>query len=240
MAVKPIAWSDMTHLMRDYKDGSLNRQYIPPQTGASYIAIENNTGRDLLRYDVVGIDEPLNQSNIYETGKSIVFSGVVPSNFTHANKFAVIQECANKKDIVMACVYGVTPVFIRWPSSSSSPTYVGAVNGETGFLGGSGQAQVLWCSDRDGYNDRKAYVRIGGGGGVGGGHLIGVTTTACTGSTEYIDVEVRNGNNVMTFDKMLCPLLRGDQEIPSGTPVELSWRDDRQCWYISNAACPEG
>jgi hypothetical protein len=129
-----------------------------------FVHVVNTTGQSLQRFDVLGLDEPLETKNIDVFCNQIVFNGVTPQK-KHQGKFAIIQQDAAPNMIVRACVYGVTIARIKVTSDSGNENselrYCDVKEGETGYLTSGGQTEVLW-SDSSSQN-RWAIIRIGSG-----------------------------------------------------------------------------
>jgi hypothetical protein len=130
-----------------------------------FIHVVNETGKTLQRFDVLGLDSPLETQDENVFCHQIVFKGTIPQK-KHKGKFAIIQQDAAPDQIVRACIYGATIARIQVSSDSGSENselkYCDVKEGETGYLtsGGNG-AEVLW-SDTSTQN-RWAIIRIGSG-----------------------------------------------------------------------------
>jgi hypothetical protein len=129
-----------------------------------FIHVVNETGQTLQRFDVVGLDEPLETKNIDLFCNHIAFKGVKPQK-KHKGKFAVLQQDAAPNMMVRACVYGATIAKIKVSSNSengnSELKYCDVEEGQTSYLVSGGQTEVLW-SDSSTQN-RWAIIRIGSG-----------------------------------------------------------------------------
>ncbi len=131
-----------------------------------FVHVVNTTGRELQRFDVVGLDGPLVTDDEDAFCERIVFKGVVPKK-EHKGKFAVLQEDAAADMCVRACVYGTTIAKVRVatePDSDEPPKvrFCDIKENETGYLvSGGGGAEVLWSDDST--NNRWAIIRIGSG-----------------------------------------------------------------------------
>jgi hypothetical protein len=129
-----------------------------------FIHVVNETGKTLQRFDVLGLDSPLETQNVDIFCNRIVFKGVVPQK-KHNGKFAVIQQDAAPNMVVRACIYGATIAKIKISSDSNNENselkYCDIKEGETGYLTSGGQTEVLW-SDTSTQN-RWAIIRIGSG-----------------------------------------------------------------------------
>ena len=129
-----------------------------------FVHIVNTTGKSLERFNVVGLDGPLETQDLDVFLERIIFRGVVP-NKDHKGKFAIIQEDAEPDMCVRACVYGTTIAKIQVDSDGDGQKQVkfcDITENETGYLasGGSG-AEVLWSDEST--NPCWAIIRIGSG-----------------------------------------------------------------------------
>jgi len=158
----------------------------------------NDTGADLDRFDVVGIDPPLilPSTNLPVWKRQVNFSAVDPVLARHTGAWAVLAQPIRDQAIGAAIIAGCAPVAVTVPSggtgssgsgssgSGGQLTWAalqseGAVFAEAqervGFenilkVDFTGSARVLWCEDQDNsYGWRWAYVRIGAGSGSGAG-----------------------------------------------------------------------
>jgi hypothetical protein len=129
-----------------------------------FIHVVNETGQTLQRFDVVGLDEPLETKNIDLFCNHLAFKGVKPQK-KHKGKFAVLQQDAAPKMMVRACIYGATIAKINVSSNSENENselkYCDVEEGQTSYLVAGGQTEVLW-SDSSTQN-RWAIIRIGSG-----------------------------------------------------------------------------
>lgn len=135
-----------------------------PQTGV--ILARNDSGSDVDRFGVLGIDEPLvlPSDGLVEFQSRVAMSCVAPT-VDHAGRFAVLLAPAKAGDIVRAAVSGATIAMVDVVSSTH--THADAASGETEHLvsGDAGAARILWAAGDSGV--QWAVVLIGGGGGGG-------------------------------------------------------------------------
>jgi hypothetical protein len=154
--------------MLDAAQAHRNRRITlaPHGTGfdSLFIHVVNETGQALQRFDVLGLDEPLETQNLDAFCNRIIFKGVKPRK-KHKGKFAVIQQDAAPNMVVRACIYGATIAKIKVTSDSDNENselkYCDIEEGETSYLISGGQTEVLW-SDSSTQN-RWAIIRIGSG-----------------------------------------------------------------------------
>jgi hypothetical protein len=132
-----------------------------------FIHVVNETGKALQRFDVLGLDSPLETQDENVFCHQIVFKGTVPQK-KHKGKFAIIQQDAAPNQIVRACIYGATIARIQKSPASQSNSQTNG-NAEIKFCdikedetstltsGGNG-AEVLWYD-----KTQWAIIRIGSG-----------------------------------------------------------------------------
>lgn len=121
----------------------------PPLTtarSASLIRILNDTGDDLDRGRIVGLDEPIfvpEETSEAAALREVAMIGVVPTT-DHLGKFAVLLEPAPTDTVVRAWVDGVC--WARVNVVDETHTYADIEDGETGALKScfDGSAQILW------------------------------------------------------------------------------------------------
>ncbi len=130
-----------------------------------FVHVVNTTGKELQRFDVVGLDGPLETQNLDTFCERIVFKGVVPKK-EHKGKFAVLQEDASRDMCVRACVYGTTVAKVQVESDDSDEDeppkirFCDIKENDTQFLtSGGGGAEVLWHDQQSNW----AIIRIGSG-----------------------------------------------------------------------------
>jgi hypothetical protein len=84
-----------------------------------FIHVVNETGKPLQRFNVLGLDTPLETQDENVFCNKIIFKGVEPQK-KHKGKFAVLQQDAAPNQVVRACIFGTTIAKIQSDSSSSS------------------------------------------------------------------------------------------------------------------------
>ena len=126
-----------------------------------YIHVENSTGKFLERFDVVGLDGPMETQNLDLFCNRIGFRGVVPRK-EHVNRFAIIQEDAAPNMVVRAVISGpsIAKINVHKPQQEIIGLTCSAVAGRTSNLElGGGGAAVLWIDA--GVGGRWAIVHLG-------------------------------------------------------------------------------
>ena len=131
------------------------------------IPIRNDTGADVDRFQVLGIDSVIVLSpdvspEQFEAGPVLV--GVTPTAAQHRGKFVVTAEAIPKDNIGRAWVFGVCIVAIDFDDVGAVRLDVADGDGSRLTKDGSGIAQVLW-SGAGADEEAWAVVRLGGGGG---------------------------------------------------------------------------
>ena len=117
----------------------------PEYLSSGIVLMQNDTGADLDRFEVVGIDGPVVDpaTDLAAFQHAVVLSGVTPTA-DHASLFAVMAEPTPSGAIGRAWVSGVCPVQID--ITDEEHQYAAAADGETEFLesASSGGATILW------------------------------------------------------------------------------------------------
>ena len=129
------------------------------------VHVVNMTGKALQRFDVVGLDGPLETQNLDVFCERIIFKGVVPKK-SHKGKFAVLQEDAAADMCVRACVYGTTIAKVKVTPEDGGDEkpklrFCDIKENQTSYLVSGGHTEVLWSDDST--NDRWSIIRIGSG-----------------------------------------------------------------------------
>ena len=122
--------------------------------------IQNNSGADRNRFDVLGLDVPLitPTNNLDEFQRSLAFSGVAPVAGTHEDLFCVLLEPIANGGIGIAAVAGSVPVQVTGAAKSRAEIQ----NSSTVLaMSATGSARVLWADS--GTGTRWARVRFGDG-----------------------------------------------------------------------------
>jgi hypothetical protein len=131
---------------------------------ACIVRVRNETGSDLSRFNVVGLDEPIFLPDDSEDAflREVAFRGVTPATADHRGKFAILLEPAPVDRVVRAYLAGVCPVQVDVVAEGDTRADVD--DGSTGVLttAGGGSAQILWAEGGTGV--QWAVVRFGGGG----------------------------------------------------------------------------
>jgi hypothetical protein len=132
-------------------------------TGLCYV--QNNSGADLDRFNVVGLDVPiiLPSDNPDTFAAHLTFSGLTPTTAAHTGKFAVLLEPCAQGNVATAVLSGVCPVKLN--VTATGDTLADVDDGSAADLktGASGAAKILWKESGTGAG-KWAYIRIGGGG----------------------------------------------------------------------------
>jgi len=146
------------YLQRRHSQG---RQAAPVVRHSGIVLVQNNTGSDLDRFAVVGIDSPI----ISPTDNELSFTNQAalacdaPSDPTHLGQFAVLQEPLSDGKIGLAMVSGITPVKVdvvdEWHQCAD------IADGASGNLKSCqlGAARILWAEP--GTGEQWAVVLLG-------------------------------------------------------------------------------
>ena len=170
------AAADFQRRQRDQGGGDLRTR---PDLCA--VPIKNNSGGDLNRFAVVGIDSPIFTPTDNEDAfkNRVALVGVTPTVALHAGRFAIILEPIANGKIGQAAVAGVCPVQIN--VAAVTDTFADVTNSDSTALtsGSFGGATILWRAT--GTGPQWAIVRFGGGAAASttpAGGFVGIVTDA--------------------------------------------------------------
>jgi hypothetical protein len=121
--------------------------------------IENNSGADLDRGYVLGIDTPITTPDADEDRfcEGIAFEGVEPVAGTHEGKFAVLVEPINDGDLGRAAVAGI--VQAKVDIQAETDKFADIEGASTLLKSGASGAKILW--KETGTGEKWAVVRLG-------------------------------------------------------------------------------
>lgn len=125
--------------------------------------IKNDTGNNLPRFSVVGIQEPLYSPRTKEDAfrQEYTLLGVTPETPTHNCKFAILAEPIPDGEIGFAWLDGIAPALLD-PSTVDEAVRADIIDGETSQLGGGDSGvKIIWLDDTDDNYDRWALVHLG-------------------------------------------------------------------------------
>lgn len=194
------------------------------------IRIKNESGADVDRFGILGIDDLL--TDVEEPNP--VFSGIEPATPDHYGKFAVLLNSLVDDDIGLACVAGVVNVQVSFTYSDSP--YADVLDGDDAKLVGSeGGMPILY--KETGTGTKWALVQMG----VPHYPVIRGTLDAAltVGSSATMSVWdgatlADSGRNVTVYDWWLGT----GRQLASGTKVSATWHSGK--WYLEvSADCDE-
>lgn len=181
------------HIESQSRGGAGNIDFLVDRNNP--VPIRNDTDKNLLWGEILGIEEPLflPELNEGEFQSKIQLIGILPMN-KHAEKLAILAEPIPKGEIGFAWVSGLCPtkVYVLNEEQTSPFTTAGIIEGETLSLSaGAGNIPILW--KETGIGTKWAIVRLGGGGGSGSAveHVVvrNVYETLPDNPTEDVKVE---------------------------------------------------
>ncbi|MCL2645586.1 MAG: hypothetical protein FWD61_01110 [Phycisphaerales bacterium] len=127
------------------------------------VLVRNDSGNDLSRYSVLGIDSPIidPEDNLDAFKNKVAVVGVTPSEDDHVGKFVILLEPLKSKKIGMAYGAGICPVKIDVPDEDVEYPYADIADGKTANLKAKhyGAATILWREGGTGV--QWALVRLG-------------------------------------------------------------------------------
>lgn len=228
-------YNAMLDAAQAHRNRRMNLSPGGPSFDALFVHIENATGRDLERFDIVGLDGPSETQDLDVFRNRIAFRGVVPRK-EHAQRFAVIQQDAAPDMMVRACVSGVTVAKInveQEPRDTVGLSCCAVAETTSNLELGGGGAAVLWLDS--GAGDKWAIIHLGAN-----------TLTIHTGK---VSQEIKPGvdysndshggkvdeDNGEPGQRAFAGMLSGEDIIAKGTRVE--WLKVAGVNRIINAAC---
>jgi hypothetical protein len=136
----------------------------------SIVVCRNDTGTDLVRFAVAGLDGALitPAQNLQEFQNYPRFSLAMPAVPTHVGRFGICVEPIAAGAIGIVLLAGVVPVQVFWNVPGHPPTgFVDVEAGQTYLApSGLGAAQILWADTLSPYSSAGtvwALVRLGTG-----------------------------------------------------------------------------
>jgi len=151
-------------------DSSLSAGQAGIRQPQGLIYVQNNSGEDRKRFEVLGVDNILYgpDDNKAEFQNNAALTGVTPVESQHFGNFVICAEPIAAGAVGRAFIFGVCPVQIDIQNVSDG--FADVDNNEPGQLksGTSGAAQILWTeNDENGADDTGimwALVRLSGPG----------------------------------------------------------------------------
>ncbi len=205
--------------------------------------VKNNSGSDLVRFAVVGVDSvlytPDDDSDEFQSRPAL--KGIAPTLSSHLGKFAVMAEPVASGDVGLAVVTGIVPCKVYFSSTASWPLtgqswyqYADIDDSQSGHLIARpyGGVRILWLAGTDG-GEQWALVRIGNPSGIAALHG---TLSAALNQGSYADASLAfNGSQ---YTQRVYDLLLGNgQSLASGTKIVATYWPDEQKFYVTGAAC---
>ena len=130
------------------------------QGPAAAVSVQNNSGADVARFGVLGVDSPIFSptASLVAFQEGIAINGVTPSSASHLGKFVVLLEPLANGKVGSACAAGLVPVQVNVANATDG--FADVTGGDTSKLtsGTSGAAQILWKAG--GTGTQWAIVRL--------------------------------------------------------------------------------
>lgn len=161
-----------------------NSGAVPASLGERVVRIQNNSGTDRDRFDVLGIDSsvPITPSDNLDAFKQhFILGGATPTS-NHAGKFVILLEPIANGKVGAALAIGVGVCQVLVTSGSAKYADVDPAD-STRLKEASSGAQILWIESGSS-GEKWAIIRLGGGGGGDGGvRCFAQLKTAVDGTT---------------------------------------------------------
>jgi hypothetical protein len=188
----------------------------------SLLVCRNDTGADLARFDVAGLDSALITpvQNLPEFQNYPRFSLATPAVPTHVGRFGVCTEPIAAGAVGNVLVNGVVPAKVFWNVPAHAPSgFADVQSGQTYLVpSGMGAAQILWADTLSPYGGAGtvwALVRLGPGQNILTGTLHSALSDA--DGAALCDLVSTSGQAVAGGPHYAYNLM-GDAG-PAGTPV---------------------
>ncbi len=173
------------------------------------VPVKNNSGSDVGRFGVLGIDGPIFTPADSENGfkNRVALVGVTPADPTHLGRFAILLEPVAAGKIGQAAVAGVCVAKVAVQAADDG--FADVKDGYSSSLksGTSGAATILW--KETGTGEKWAIVRFGGSSGGGAlcwGKAIGDWSSGNTVSMRPCDPDGGNEDTETTVSGyLICP-----------------------------------
>jgi len=137
-----------------------------PQSGErqpGIVLLKNATGEDRVRFDVLGLDGPvqLPSDNEAEFQNRVTMVGSIPSMVRHRGRFAVLLEPIPAGSMGFGIVAGLTVAWVCFESEAHA--YADVCDGDPWCLQSAayGGARILWKDEPSGSDGRWAVALLG-------------------------------------------------------------------------------
>jgi len=150
LVIPAAAYNAFIDAAVDYRrrTARIGQKAEPSQRQASIVLVRNDSGGDLNRLAVLGIDSPVIDpaANEDEFKNRVALVGVTPAENTHEGRFVVLVEPIAAGKIGRAYAAGVCPVRIDVPDEGHKYPFAEIADGVTENLKAAhyGSAAILW------------------------------------------------------------------------------------------------
>lgn len=151
-----------------------NRENETPNTNSELsgiIQIINNSGSDLIAFDVLGIEGPYidpssgdEEEILFQCGEPVL-SGITPADPDHLGKFAILLEPIASGQIGNARVTGSSQAWVDIQTVGDAYADILDADATKLISGSSGMARILWTATET-TGEQWALVQLGGSGGA--------------------------------------------------------------------------
>lgn len=244
-----LAWNAMLGAGQEYQ----KRQTTGPGSlvdalpGGTIVRVKNETGDDLPRNAVLGLDGPIFSptDSLDAFLREVSFRGITPALPDHRKRYVVTLEPAPVDRVIRAHLLGVCPV--RVDMIDPSHGYANVTDATTDHLTSSrfGHARILWSENEGayyGYDTGVQWAIV----------LLGATDSCVSIGIANGDISPRSGSSPGSGNVDLYRLSEGvedgpletiavyndsqdtfpysDAGIPDGTRVSVAWDADGTAW----------
>ena len=238
--IHSTVWNSMLDVVRPNRDTGNGVNKLTSTRGTIILRIKNESGDDLPRGAILGLDGPTFTPTDSEDAfmREPSFSGIVPDIALHKRRYCVLLDPAADGSFARAFLAGVCQV--RVDVIDPAHEFARIEDGETGFLTSSryGHAQILWREGDEGYGygyetgEQWALVRLGvtmscfSVGKVNGSVTARVGSVLGTGQVDlYRSDDGAVDGPIETVDVLNVDTLIGDD-----VWVSVAWDADGNAW----------
>jgi hypothetical protein len=153
LVIPALAFNSFVDAARDYQERQRAQTADPTPSPRNMVIVpvRNDTGGDLERFNVVGLDVPIIDSaaNLDEFRNRATFAGVTPAIPDHRGRFGILLEPITSGAIGAVCLMGILPARINVDDARHLRADI--EHGSTTLKSGHhGAVEILWKESGEG------------------------------------------------------------------------------------------
>jgi len=236
LAIPAEAYNAFIDAARDFQQRTrhVGQQATPGYRSAGIVLVKNESGADRLRFEVLGLGDPiiLPDADEQQFKNVVAFRGEMPDETLHKGRFVILAEPLADGAIGRAYLAGVTAVRLRLEDSAQKVEAAEIIDADATALqpAPAGSAAVLWHQEQTG--DVWAVVRLGNAAPAGVWVQITSTEASAGEYSSWQEVELTDdGEGGLTWTAKADGLagpgdgviyeVNGVENIPAGTVVQV-------------------